>query len=359
MENEQRTQQLFHLFGLIGLTLLALGLSYLMAAPFLPALTISVALAVVLMPLQRWLENKISRPGMAAIITVILAAALVITPTIFIGRQLMQEATAAASQINQIADENTLEKYIANYPRLAPVSRWIETQINLPQTAENAASWLTRFATSFVQGSGKQLTGIVISFYMLFYCLRDRRIGIHALKSVLPLGKVDAVRLFSRVADTVRATIYGTLMIACVQGSLGGLMFWALGLPAALLWGILMGLAAIVPVLGAFIIWIPAALVLFVSGHEVKALALVIWGAIVVGGIDNLLYPMLVGRRLKLHTIPTFISLVGGLIVFGASGLILGPAILAITLFLLEYWRVHLDTSDDTQSDNLSAGKTL
>ena len=140
------------------------------------------------------------------------------------------------------------------------------------------------------------------------------------------------------VNDTVHATLYGTFAVAVVQGTLGGLMFWWLGLPAPLLWGIVMALLAVVPVLGAFIIWIPAAIFLLLEGSEGKALLLTLWGAIVVGGIDNLLYPILVGRRLKMHTILAFISLVGGLIVFGPSGLILGPVIFTVTRLLLEIW---------------------
>jgi predicted PurR-regulated permease PerM len=126
-----------------------------------------------------------------------------------------------------------------------------------------------------------------------------------------------------------------------VQGTLGGLMFWWLGLPAPLLWGIVMALLAVIPVLGAFIIWVPAALFLLVTGHEVQALILILWGAIVVGGIDNLLYPILVGKRMKIHTVLAFISLVGGVMLFGPSGLVLGPVIFAVTQQLLQIWHRH------------------
>jgi predicted PurR-regulated permease PerM len=153
--------------------------------------------------------------------------------------------------------------------------------------------------------------------------------------------------LNNRVADTIRATIFGTIAVAMVQGLLGGLMFWWLGLPTPLLWGIVMGLLAIIPVLGAFIIWIPAALFLWLTGQPINALILMLWGTIVVSGIDNLIYPILVGKRLKMHTIPTFISLVGGLIVFGAPGLILGPVVLTVTMFLVEHWRKHSGPFDD------------
>ena len=146
-------------------------------------------------------------------------------------------------------------------------------------------------------------------------------------------------RLFARVGDTIYATIYGTLAVSAVQGLLGGLMFWWLGLPAPLLWGVVMALLAVVPVLGAFVVWIPAALFLALDGSWGKALILTVWGMIVVGGIDNLLRPILVGNRLKLHTILAFMSVVGGLILFGSAGLILGPLALTVTTVLLGIWR--------------------
>ncbi len=126
--------------------------------------------------------------------------------------------------------------------------------------------------------------------------------------------------------------------MAAVQGLLGGLMFAALGLPAPLLWGVVMALLAVVPVLGTFIVWIPASCFLALEGSWGKAVILILWGSLVVGTIDNLLRPVLVGKRLKIHTVPAFMSVIGGLVVFGASGLILGPVILTITIVLLELW---------------------
>jgi predicted PurR-regulated permease PerM len=140
----------------------------------------------------------------------------------------------------------------------------------------------------------------------------------------------------------VQATLYGTVAVAAVQGTLGGLIFWWLGLPTPLLWGLVMGLLAIIPVLGAFVIWVPAAIFLALDGSWGKALILTGWGAVVIGGIDNLLYPMLVGDRLRLHTIPAFVAIVGGLILFGPSGLLLGPLAVTATVFFLELWQVRV-----------------
>ncbi|MFN0194750.1 MAG: AI-2E family transporter [Aestuariivirga sp.] len=150
------------------------------------------------------------------------------------------------------------------------------------------------------------------------------------------MSATETAYVLRRFVDTVHATVFGKLVVAAVQGTLGGLMFWWLGLPLPILWGAVMGMLAIVPVLGAFVIWVPAAVYLALEGEWGKALILAAWGGGVVASIDNILYPMLVGNRLKLHTVPAFIGAIGGIVIFGASGLILGPAIISVTLALIK-----------------------
>ena len=159
-----------------------------------------------------------------------------------------------------------------------------------------------------------------------------------AIRDHAPLARPEMDDALSRLADTIYATLYGTLAMAALQGALGGLMFWWLGLPAPLLWGLVMAVLSIIPVFGAFIVWVPAALYLALTGEYGKAAILAGWGAIAIGGIDNLLYPMLVGSRLRLPTVPMFISIIGGLSVFGSSGLVLGPCVVTLTLILLRLW---------------------
>ena len=136
-----------------------------------------------------------------------------------------------------------------------------------------------------------QVIDVLLTFYLLFYFLRDRRAVLPSLRSLSPLSEASMNKVFSRVGDTIHATIYGTLAVAAVQGTLGGLMFWWLGLPAPVLWGLVMGVLAVVPVLGAFIVWIPAAILLALEGSWGKALILGVWGGVIVGGIDNVMYP--------------------------------------------------------------------
>jgi predicted PurR-regulated permease PerM len=193
--------------------------------------------------------------------------------------------------------------------------------------------------------------GLLLTFYLLFYFLRDRRAAFDRLGELSPLSEAETSRLLSRIIDTVHATMYGTIVCAAIQGILSGLMFWWLDLPAPLLWGLVMGLLAVVPIFGAFIVWIPTAFVLALNGKWGDALILTLWGTLVVGLIDNLLYPMLVGNRLRIHSVPSFIAIVGGLILFGASGVILGPLAVTTTIALMDVWRNRTSAPLDMRSD--------
>ncbi|MGV8923634.1 MAG: AI-2E family transporter [Thermomonas sp.] len=327
-----------HALVMLSLTVGGLYLCYRMALPFLPALAWALALALLLAPVQRWLEPRLRSPGITAGVLVLLVAVGVLLPAMLMANRMLAEASSGADAVAGLVDSGQWRRTLAAYPVLAPAVDWAARQFDVPDTVNAITSWVTGGVATLARASVMQMIGIVLTLYLLFYFLRDRRLILAAIKARSPLSLADTTRLFRDVDDTVHATVYGTLVTAMVQGSLGGLMFWWLGLPAPLLWGIVMGLLAVVPVLGAFLVWIPAALFLLLDGSGIKALVLTLWGAIVVGGIDNMLYPMLVGRRLKMHTLLAFVSLVGGLIVFGSSGLVLGPVIFSITRLLLEIW---------------------
>lgn len=323
---------------LLGVTAVGIYLCYRLATPFLPALTWALALAIVFAPVHRWLEAKVKHPNLAATVSVLVVGLIVVVPATFVGQQLVHEAVKGAELIKTKVESGEWRHALEAHPRLAPLADWMERQ-NLPATVKTVAAWMTTTGAALVKGSVVEVIGLLLTFYLLFFFLRDRRAALQLLRSLSPLPEAEMDRLFGRVADTIYATIYGTLAVSAMQGLLGGLMFWWLGLPAPLLWGVVMALLAVVPVLGAFVVWIPAALFLALEGSWAKALILTVWGMIVVGGIDNLLRPILVGNRLKLHTVLAFMSVVGGLIAFGPSGLILGPVALTVTTVLLEIWR--------------------
>jgi predicted PurR-regulated permease PerM len=326
-------------YVVLAITIGALFVCFLLAMPFLAALTWALALAVLCMPSHRWIESKVGFPSLAALISVGWIGLVVVMPAIWISARLMTEAAAGAVLIEDKVASGEWRAIFESHAALATLLPWIE-QLDLPGAIGTAASWTATQAASFVRGWIVQLATIIFTFYLLFYFLRDRRLVMTWLHEVSPLSTADSRRLFRRIADTVQATLYGTLAVAAIQGTLGGLIFWWLDLPSPLVWGLVMGALAIVPVFGAFIVWVPVAVFLALEGNWSSALILAAWGTLVIGAIDNFLYPVLVGDRLKLHTVPSFIAIVGGIILFGPSGLLLGPVTVATAIVLLEVWRV-------------------
>ena len=251
---------------------------YLLALPFLSSLTWALVLAVLCASAHRAIEVKLGMPNLAATICVLMVALIVVAPATFVVERLINEAAKGAIVIQAQVERGAWRSAIDVHPWLAPIDKWIEQQIDLPAIFGNVASWLTNIGASFVRGSVVQLIGVVLTFYLLFYFLRDRRLALETVRKLSPLSQKEMDRLFKQIVDTVHATIYGTVFVAGVQGTLGGLMFWWLGLPTPLLWGLVMALLAVVPVLGAFIVWIPASIFLALNGSWEKAIILVLWG---------------------------------------------------------------------------------
>lgn len=337
-ESDWDSRRHVHTLLMMAATLAALYLCYRLAAPFVPAIAGALALAVLFSPLHRWLERRLGAGNLAAAISVLVVVLLLVVPVLLVASRVLDEIVRGAQVVQTLLESGSWREVFERHTLLAPIGNWLDKQVDLPAVLAPATTWLATGAF-VLQVSLVQAVGAVLTFYLLFYMLRDRAAMLQSLRSLSPLSDADMSRLFADVLDTVHATVNGTLIVAMVQGALGGLMFWWLGLPSPLLWGIVMGLLAVVPVLGAFIIWVPVAIFLALDGSVGKALMLAVWGAVVVGGIDNLLYPMLVGKRMQMHTIVAFVSIVGGLAVFGPTGLILGPVVFTVTRLLLEIWK--------------------
>jgi len=310
-------------------------LIYRLALPFLPAIVWAAVLGILIAPVQPHLERRLGNPNVAAFVSAFVAAVLVAIPLMFVLQQLAREAAEGAAVIERTLQTTGWRQTVADVPVLSTAIAWLEQRLDLVGVIGGFARWLTTHSATLLRGSINQAVLLLLVFYMLFYFLRDRRLVARALKDYSPLSSSEAARLVVRVVDTVHATVFGTLMVAAIQGALGGLMFWWLDLPAPAFWGFVMGLLAIVPVLGSFVIWIPAAVLLALDGEWGRALVLAAWGGVIIATIDNLLYPAFVGRRLKLHTVIAFIGAVGGIILFGAAGIVLGPATISVTLELV------------------------
>jgi predicted PurR-regulated permease PerM len=307
-------------------------------APFLPAVTWSVALAVVVHPVYHRLAAP-RYPSISAAIAVLAVTLFIIGPVVLLGIYLAGQARAGVEFIQREDTTQQWKRLLEQHPRSLGWVNWLQEQMDLQGQFQGTAETIGKMVPAFVGGSLWIVVQLLIMLFILFYFLRDRKVILNWLRGNSPFSDRETTLLFDRVRDCFHATVAGHFFVALLQGALGGLMLWFLGLPFPLLWGAVMAMFSMVPTLGAPAIWIPAALVLLAQGSLGKALILTGWGAGVIGTIDNLLYPILVGRKMTLHTVPVFLSYLGGVVLFGFSGLVLGPLIVTISWTLLEIWR--------------------
>ena len=332
-------RQRLSVVALIAFATIALLATALIIAPFFASLVWALTFAVVARPVHDWLIKRLGRPAVAAALTVLAVALVLVLPAMFLAWQVGHQAADGIGYLRQQVEGGGLQRALEQYPRLQGLITQVAGRVDVATLATNMMPGVQRYATAWVAASVWGIVQILIALFALFFFFRDRDQILKVVRSLLPLSTDESNYLFKQVTTTIHATIYGTVVVAMVQGTLGGLMFMLLGIPAALLWGVAMAVLSIVPSLGSFVIWLPVAAAFAFQGHWGKASLLAAWGALVVGTIDNLLYPVLVGKEMRLHTLAVFLAVIGGLALFGAVGLVLGPAVLAATLALVDIMR--------------------
>lgn len=321
------------LLALAAATVVVLYLCFLLITPFIPPIVWAVTAAVVTHRFSRWVGGHVKTPDTKAGICVAIVAVVVLLPAVLVVVVGAQQVAIAVQEWDSIA--KGASDWVKNHPSLDKI--WQE--FDLAAEAPALIDRLRPGAVAAVSTPLYLLMQTLLTLFILYFLYRDEELAIDSVRSVLPLSGHETDRLFQRVDDTINATIFGTVAVAMVQGIMGGIMFAFLGIQGATLWALIMGLLAIIPYLGTFVIWGPTAAILALQGEWGKAAILVGWGAIAIGLIDNLLYPYLVGQRLRQHTVVSFVAILGGVSLFGATGIVLGPVVVTLAFFLLDLWR--------------------
>ena len=328
-------------FLLVALTTLAF---FGLIRDFLTPVFWAAVLATFFHPLQRRYVAAVGgRPTLAALLAILTIMVLVVIPLVFIGVAMAREAIALHEQVASGAID--LQTPIRFLEGVAPVvTRYLErfgiSVDGLVQQLSTGAVQVSQFLASKVLEIGQNVlwvgTLFFVMLYILFFFLRDGDRLIEAVVRALPLGDRRERRLLAKFAEVSRATIKGTLIVGVVQGTLGGLLFWILGIPAPVFWGAIMTVLAVLPVLGTGLVWAPAAIILFARGEIVKGVVLLAAGILVIGLVDNVLRPILVGRDTQMPDYLVLLATLGGLGMFGMSGFVIGPVIAAFFLVVWE-----------------------
>jgi predicted PurR-regulated permease PerM len=332
--------------AVLAATAIALYLCWLMLRPFLGVLAWAVVLVIVFYPIHRRLSSRIKRRGLSALLSCLLVVFVVVLPltllTVALADELAKVVPSLPSQLSLLLNSPTSP--------LGRASGWLEARFGV-NTINSQAFIVDQLKQSSERLLGPTLNlvrniagGIIKAFFVLFtmyYLFKDGDKIVDKLPAALPLSSEQSDVIIVRTQQVVSASVYGVVTIAALQGLLGGIAFWILGIPSPLLWAVLMGFVCMIPVAGSFLVWLPLAIYLMITGHWTKAVLLIIWGALVISTIDNFLRPKLVGTQTRLHELFVFFSVLGGISLFGLLGIVLGPVVLAITLGLLQTFQIH------------------
>ncbi len=324
-------------------------------APFYGAILWAIVVAVIFAPLNRRLQRRMGgRPNLAAAATVLIVIAMVILPLALIAASLLQEASGLYAKF-QSGEYNLAAFSQRMFNALPAWATGLLDRFNLTdlgKVRDSLAAGLVKGgqaaapqALSIGLNTFDFIIGLGIMLYLLFFLLRDGKALAERIKQVVPLSADQKTALFGRFTVVVRATVKGSILVAMAQGALGGLAFWFLGIHAALLWAVLMAFLALVPAIGAGLVWLPVAIYLLATGAVWQGVSLILYGVLVIGLVDNLLRPFLIGKDTKLPDYIVLISTLGGIQVFGLNGFVIGPLIAAIFMVAWEIFSVSRTAS--------------
>lgn len=308
--------------------------------PFYSAIFWAVVLAIIFFPIHARLEKRLGgQRNVAAALSVLICLCVVIIPGLILLSSLVQQGNLLYARIDN--GEIDVRRFFQELQGALPlfIRGWIE-KIQL----DGLDTFRDRISPALMQGGGffagralslgqntlQFLVTFGVMLYLLFFMFRDGQVLARTIRRALPLSDAHTRRFASKFTSVIRATVRGNVIIAIIQGTIGGVAFWALGVEPALLWGVLMSFLSLLPAVGAALIWVPAAIYLTLAGFWVKAIVLVAIGVLGIGLVDNLLRPPLVGRETKLPDYVVLISTIGGISLIGINGFVIGPLIAAL-----------------------------
>ena len=334
-------------FTLIALLIIGY-LIYLVVAPFFAPIAWSLFIAFLVHPLHLWLTRRLhGRAALSATLLTVVTFLLIIGPLAALGAAFAAQVTDLLRQAQAFATEHkpTEMAELGDWPLIGPVLAWLrETAgISLGQVqawAVEAAQTILKSLGSLGRAAFLGALGTVIGFalmmFILFFAIRDGEELANTVRALIPAGERDKARLFKHLAGVTRALVYGTGVTALVQGALVGIGFAAAGLPSPVVFGVLAALAALIPMAGTPVVWVPAVIALAVQDRWTAAILMGLWGGVVVT-IDNFLRPWLVSGKAQIGAVTVFIGVLGGVSAFGPIGVILGPLVLALAIALVRF----------------------
>lgn len=331
---------------LLFLVIVTLGFFYLLK-PFFGPIFWACAIAIIFYPVQRRLAARYpNHPNLTALVSLSLCVVIVVIPVLLVAASVVQEGVTFYQKLDEgeIDPASYLDRVREAFPLLNTALETLGIEMSAVreramQFAVSGSRVVAQQALSVGQNTFQFIIALAVMVYLTFFLLRDGPALTALLMRALPLGDDRERLLFAKFAEVTRATVKGNLVIAIIQGALGGLAFWVLNIPGPFLWGVVMAVLSLIPAVGAGLIWLPVAIYLAASGDWLSGVLLTLFGVVVIGLVDNFLRPVLVGRDTKLPDYMILLSTLGGLVLFGINGFVIGPLIAAL---FAAFWGIFM-----------------
>ncbi len=325
--------------------------------PFYGAVFWAVILAIIFAPLHRRLLRMCgNRRNLAALAALTVCVVLAVLPMILISLSLVQQGALVYEQIRsgQLDFGSYAEQIRRGLP--GPVHDLLERigasdfaalRERLSQAALTVSQFIANRAVNIGQNTVQFVVGFFMMLYLLFFFFRDGTALLHTVRGAIPLEAGRKHALFTKFTTVVKATVKGNVIVAITQGALGGFIFWLFDIQGALLWGVLMAFLSLLPAVGAALVWLPVAVYFLVTGAIWQGVVLILYGVFVIGLVDNVLRPVLVGKDTKMPDYVVLVSTLGGMSLVGINGFVIGPLIAAL---FMATWALFANSNDDQAS---------
>lgn len=319
----------------------------LLLRPFWSAIFWATAITILFAPLQRYLLPRLgNRRNLSALLTLLICSVIVVLPVLALLSAFIQEGSNLYNMIQsqEIRPGQYIDRIVSAVPFVPSLMERTGVDIDsirayLSNSAIGMSELLAQQALSIGRNTLNFTIKLALMLYLAFFLIRDGESLVSLMKAAVPLSEARKSLLFNKFVEVTRATIKGNLLVALVQGALGGIIFWILDIPGPVLWTVVMAFLSLIPAVGAALVWVPASIYLYAVGDWVSASILVAYGALIIGLADNVLRPILVGRDTKLPDYIVLFSTMGGIALIGINGFVIGPLVAAL---FLAFWNIFI-----------------
>lgn len=336
----------------LALAVGACYLFYLLMAPFFSPIAYATILVIVFYPLYQRLLRVFRIPSLTSIIMCLIVLIVIVGPMVYLLATLAGEAQAALDFMTEKYQSGELANWeLGNIPGWETIKEQLarftdEENLKLESVVVSGVSFISGLLkdqlTTIIANTGRTFFYFGLMVFSMFFFFRDGDMLVRKISALIPLTSDLVQNTMQELKNVVEATIFGGVVVALLQGAAGGILFFFVGIPSPMFWGAMMAFLSFLPLVGAFLIFVPAALILIFGGHLAEGIIVLVVGILIISQIDNFVRPWLIAGKTSMHTLLLFFSILGGIALFGLLGIVLGPVIAAVMLTLMRIFETRL-----------------